>query len=911
MGEKECRAPVNLGVQQISTTSHYLFLLSYLILLPLFFQTNIALADTLAQPQKVLLLHSYHHGNKWTDDETKGVIEVLGENRPGFQLDIEYMDTKKLSDPSYFSQLADIYARKYGQIRFDVLVAADDNAFFFLRDYRDRLFPGVPVVFCGVNYFEDSYLEGVEGFTGVNEEADLKGAIDVALALHPGTTNMVLITDATETGQRISAKFRELIPLYGSDVSFRILDDLEMERIQEEVARLDSGSIVLFTFFFRDRKGEYFEYYESPSLIAAKSRVPIYGAWDYSFGYGIVGGLLTSGFDQGKVAGEMVLRLLEGEPIESIPIVKKSPNRYFFDQQLLTRFGIDLSSLPKGSTLINAKSFSYLIDKVTVWSTVGGILILLIFVFFLLVNVVKRKKAEAAFLASEQNYHTLVNNLRVGVFRSSGEMWQGSYLQANRAMLSIFGFKTLEELKSIPVSAVYQNPEDRRRLIEEVIEKGFAKDQELAMKRTDGTPIVVSCTVTAQFDDNGAIKWLDGVMEDVSQRRSLEEQLRQAQKMEAVGTLAGGIAHDFNNLLTALSGYAELAKVKTSPDDKRFEYLSHIISCSEKATNLTSSLLAFSRKQIINPKVVSPSAIIDHIKPLLMRLLGERIELRISCPDTSINVLADANQIEQVLMNLASNAKDAMSGGGELLISTRHYDIEIDGFLPFSTSQATSAFAVITVADTGEGMDDTVRCKIFEPFFTTKDVGHGTGLGLSTTYGIIKQHGGEIEVLSTKGEGTLFKIYLPLDGGQVEKRQALPAATLTRGGSETILVAEDDPDVRGLIVNVLSEAGYCVIASEDGDDCIRKFNENQEEIALILSDVMMPKLNGYEAIAQISVRKPEVKVLFMSGYAADVIHRNRILDPGVEFVLKPVSPAGLLEKIRQTLDKKVKETQSA
>jgi len=850
--------------------------------------------------KQVLILNSYHQGNKWTDDETEGIISVLGVSRPGFRIEIEYMDSKKIVGDRYFKQLFDIYSAKYKNIHFDVAIATDDNAFFFLRKYRDRLFPGTPVVFCGVNFFKPSYLRGVKGFTGVNEDADLKSAIDTALALHPETMEMVLITDATETGQRISERFRELIPQYRG-VTFRLVDNLEMKKVQDIVKSLKPGALVFFTFFFRDRAGVFFDYYESNELITGVARVPVYVAWDYSMGHA-VGGLMVSGIDQGRVAGEMAQRILQGESADAIPVVMESPNRYIFDYAQMARFGIKPSDLPQGSTIINEPPSFYAINKFAVWGVLGGFLALGGMVIFLQVNINKRKKAEAAFRASEKNYHTLVNNLRVGVYRSSGDLWRGNFLEANPAMASLFGFDTLNEFLTVPIASLYQKPEDRRLFLDEVLKKGYVKDREIAMKKKDGTPITVSCTTTLQYDDEGGIKWLDGVMEDITLQKNLEDQLRQAQKMEAIGTLAGGVAHDFNNILTALMGYTELIKKMTNEDDPRWGYFSHILTCSEKAASLIKGLLAFSRKQVISPKPVELNLIIRNVETLLKRILGEDIAFSTHLADEPLTILADSNQIEQVLMNMATNSRDAMLRGGMLSITTTRVEISSDRLTTCDIPKP-GTYALIAVSDTGEGMDTVTQQKIFEPFFTTKEVGRGTGLGLSMIYGIIKQHRGEIKVYSEIGNGTTFRVYLPLHTGRPEAlRWASREIQPVPGGAETILLAEDNQDVRELVIDILTKAGYRVIESVDGEDAVQQFMKHAAVIDLVVIDVVMPKLNGKEAVKKITALKPGVKVLYMSGYTADVIHNKGILDEVVNFIFKPLSSATLLRKVREIID---------
>jgi signal transduction histidine kinase len=388
------------------------------------------------------------------------------------------------------------------------------------------------------------------------------------------------------------------------------------------------------------------------------------------------------------------------------------------------------------------------------------------------------------------------------------------------------------------------------------------------------------------------------IAEDEQQK--LQSQLIQAQKMEAVGHLAGGVAHDFNNILTAIIGYASMLRKKEIASEQLAFCTDQILSASSRAARLTQSLLAFSRKQVIAPKPVDLNEIVQGVTKIVKRLIGEDIDFRTILHGGEVTVMADSGQMEQVLLNLCTNARDAMPQGGSLSIETDAVDVGVEdrdrNFLPCA-----GLYGVICVSDTGSGMDEETRKKIFEPFFTTKELGKGTGLGLSIVYGIIKQHNGTINVYSEPGKGTTFKIYLPIIAEMM--KEAPPVAEARpEGGRETILLAEDEHDVRVLISIVLREAGYSVIEALDGEDAVRKFSEQADRIALVLSDVIMPKKNGKEAYMQIREMRPGVKVLFMSGYTADIIESKGILAEGIPFLSKPLIPNQLLRKVREVLD---------
>ena len=385
------------------------------------------------------------------------------------------------------------------------------------------------------------------------------------------------------------------------------------------------------------------------------------------------------------------------------------------------------------------------------------------------------------------------------------------------------------------------------------------------------------------------------------EQKKLHAHLLQAQKMEAVGQLAGGVAHDFNNILTAMIGYGHLLKMKLKDEDPLRSYADHILTLSDKAANLTQSLLAFSRKQIIDPRPIDLNEIIRRIGHLLTRIIGEDIRLQTMLTEKDLIVMADPGQIEQVLMNLATNAKDAMPEGGLLTIQTETEDIGHE-FIRDHGFGKEGSYALVTITDTGTGMDRKTGKKIFEPFFTTKEVGKGTGLGLSMAYGIIKQHDGYINVYSEPGRGTTFRIYLPLIEAKVEEvihEEAVPTIVT---GTETVLLAEDEIELRELTKRILEEYGYQVITAADGQNAIDEFKVHKNEIQLVLLDVIMPNKSGKEVYEEIKQIKSDIKVLFMSGHPAEVIHKQGILEKGFAYIKKPASPTKLLRKIREVLN---------
>ena len=511
-------------------------------------------------------------------------------------------------------------------------------------------------------------------------------------------------------------------------------------------------------------------------------------------------------------------------------------------------------------------------------------------------DVTDKKKAIASLKASEEKYRLLFENASDAIFVAQDEM-----IKFPNPQLSLLTGYSSGELTSKPFKH-FIHPEDSDMVVE------------MHKKRLQGHNVPSTYSFRA-ITKTGEILWVEvnkviitweerpatlTFLRDITQQKKMEAQLLQAQKMEAIGQLAGGVAHDFNNLLTAIIGYGHLLKSETSKDDRMSAYVGQILNAAERAAILTNDLLTFSRKQIINPKPVNLNNIIKNMESLLLRVIGEDIELSTVLTDTDLTIMADSTQIDQILMNLATNAQDAMPKGGSLIISTDRVELNGEYIRTYGYGKPGS-YALVSVEDTGTGMDKNIRGRIFEPFFTTKEVGKGTGLGLSMVYGIVKQHDGYINVYSEPGRGTTFKILLPLIQSTV--KEAKPDNLIrVKGGTETILIVEDDKQVRNLLKEVLSNAGYHIIEAVDGDNAVEVFHKNQDEIHLLILDVIMPKKNGKEVYAEIKKVKSDMKVIFVSGYSADVIHKKGILEVGLNFISKPVSPDDLLIKVRDVLD---------
>lgn len=431
----------------------------------------------------------------------------------------------------------------------------------------------------------------------------------------------------------------------------------------------------------------------------------------------------------------------------------------------------------------------------------------------------------------------------------------------------------------------------------------------LCVDRHDGQSAYFSAVAAAMFDSDGAMIGVSEQIRDVTEmwvtemeRKRLEEQLLQSRKMEAIGQLAGGIAHDFNNIMTAIVGFAYIIGTKLGGDSPLNMYLDKILASAERANGLTRDLLTFSRKQVMKLKPTELGKAVAGSQQLISRLLREDIELFVSTPGMPLTVVVGESHLTQILMNLAANARDAMPSGGKITITISSIVMDQEFVDRYGYGEV-GMFARITFADTGCGMDETTRQRIFEPFFTTKEVGQGTGLGLATVFGIVKQLGGFINVYSEPGKGTIFTIYLPLVGGAEATEEAVTTDTPPPGGTELILLAEDDPNVREIGESLLSEAGYRVICAKDGTEALGMFSDHMDTIDLLVLDAVMPGKNGIEVFQRAQTLLPEIKAILVSGYTTEIMVVNGLIERGLRFLQKPVNPREFLRVVREVLDR--------
>lgn len=899
---------------------------------------SVPTASQALEKKNVLILNSYHQGFRWTDDITRGIITAMDPASDKTRIYIEYLNTKWANGARYYQELSRLLAIRYAKTRFDLIVCSDTDALVFLLDYRDKIFGRIPVVFCGVNYFEEQDLRGKSLFTGVSETADLKESLDLALRLHPGTKEIFVINDNGTPGRKVRDQLNQLVPRYPGKVRITFAKSVDLNRIVADVASLPSDALIFYTFFYGDPAVRFYENIESISRIAAQARVPIYGSWDFNLGFGMVGGKLTSGYDQGVTAGKMGLRILKGERVETIPVVYRNPARYMFDYRQLKRFGIDRALLPDESTIINEPETFRKVDKSVIWATLFGVAGLGLLVFFLLTNIRKRKKVEESLRKARAELEIKVEERTRDLFSVNEQLselnWKLSddiekrqeveqELRKSQAILNRIFEANPDHLVVIDrdLRIIHSNwlggyeyvPPEIRHLnpfCYEAYNPGQEKPCDSCAAQEvfkTGKPVFtemynarigyLEIRAVPIFDESGKVLMVAEHIRDITERRKMEGELLKAQKLESLGVLAGGIAHDFNNLLMAILGNISLAKMFADPETKAFERLADAEKACERATALTQQLLTFSKGGAPVKKTASIVQIITDSAGFMLRGSNVRCEFDLQKDLWSVDV--DEGQMSQVINNLIINADQAMPEGGIISVSAKN--VTLDGSqIP---SLKDGRFICISIRDQGVGIPQEYLVKIFDPYFTTKQ--SGSGLGLATVYAIVKNHEGHLEVESVEGAGTVFRLYLPASEKEIELAVNKDREEQSHAGAGRILVMDDEEIIREIAREILHYLGYEVDVCRDGASALELYRAALESgipyFAVIMDLTIQGGMGGKDTMKALREMDPQVKGIVSSGYNNDPILAHFRQYGFCGMVSKPYTVKELQDTLQQLL----------
>jgi two-component system, cell cycle sensor histidine kinase and response regulator CckA len=858
----------------------------------------IAISPSWASDPNIVIINSYHYGQEWADNVLTGIMEELRRKYPDKIASVEYLDTKRFQDQKHMKRIVSFLADKYAGRKIDLVMALDNPALDLLIDNRPRLFSEIPIVFAGINNYSPDLLKGYKKITGIAEVTDIRGSIETILHVTPRIKRIVILNDYTVTGLQTRKEIEKQLGMFRNRVDISFIGNLTFEEMQKKVNSLPTDSALLIASFVTDSSGKALSIPESTQMMVTGNNLPVYAMYETRLGRGALGGYMLSGAEHGRRAGQIALRVLSGEDPSSIPVDIKDSSVNMFDYNVMKRLGISMAHLPEGSKVIN-RPVSFIEEhKTAIITAMILITLLLITAIILLVNIMRRRKAEMRLLEMSRYTSALFEEARDAVFVADPKT--GVILDVNRAAEKLLK-RPKSELVGLHQSKLHP-PEIYAKTIQTFGQQsqGIAIIAETHIINGEGGKIPVEISPSLIELPNGR-KVLMGAFRDISERNRLQEQLFHAQKMEAVGTLAGGVAHEFNNALTAIIGATELLRMELPQNSSYINFTNMILGASQTAARLTQNLLSFCRKQIYSPQHIDINIFLKHQEKLILKLIGENIQIIKKLSDSPCPVFADPGQIAQIIMNIAMNAKDAMPSGGALYITT---ELVTGRQIPeeISDDARLADYVLISFRDTGYGIDPSIRSKIFEPFFTTKEVGKGTGLGLSIVYGIVTQNNGFIDLGTEPGHGTEFRIFLPRSIDVAQKAQTVQAQDRLTGNG-AVLLAEDNESVRHMQRMILKSAGYDVFEAADGKSAVELFHENTDLIDIVVLDVVMPGMDGKVAYDQIKKMKPEIKILLVSGHTGDIISSKGIDQDRVDFLAKPFSPAQLLKKIRDIMQR--------
>lgn len=997
-------------------------------------------------PKRLLVLHSYHPGMIWTESLSSGINQGIQESELDVQVHVEYMDTKYCKVDTIAAPLETLLLRKYSDNKPDVILTCDNNALGFLLQRRQRLFPGIPIVFCGINNFSPKMLAGHSNITGITENINIRQTITLMQSLHPDMRTVVAVAGEDFSAKLHLKQFREVKEEFRGKLEFRELSGLTLGELRHALTRLPEDSLVLYLTFYKDRDGKRLSLKQNKDLMTRICNRPVYSLWQEAVSLGVVGGVVCDGNTQGLQAAHLVARILSGESADQIAVVTQPQMKPTFNSKQMERFGIRHGQLPSNAIILGKSPSFFEQHKELILSAVCVMLVLGVLTCFLTLNIVLRKKAQKDLQRREKRFREVLEksqdisyrlNLRTrtydyispsvehiagfspeeivclgieGVtarihpddldshtpetqlsqgpeeirqqvtlrFRTKSEEYR--WLSDNRTLLydrhgtlkavigsarditdqknaeqtiresqqrlqqlaehipQVFWVGCLQDRRTLYVSPAYEtiwrlspeslyentfswldrvHPKDLQRvrsifLNDEVTSRPEGILLEFRLLWPDEQTRWIRGHILPILNENNQPCRLVAIAEDITERKlaeferqKLEMQVYHSQKLESLGILAGGIAHDFNNLLVGILGNAELALLDMHPNLPSNSFLEGIRKAAIRASELTNQMLAYSGKRTYTVASINLNDVTSEMTDLLNVSKSANIHLNYSLAPKLPAIKADVTQIRQIIMNLITNASDAIGqerGKISLTTGTMFADHSYlnESFLNDSLEQGTYVF--LEVADTGCGMDEEVQARIFDPFFTTKFTGRG--LGLAAVLGIIRSHRGAIRVISREGEGTTFRVlFPPCDTLAQNCLDSEEDRMSTQNGQGHILVIDDEQSVRNIMEVALMRKGFRVLTAEDGDEGIELFQQRKDDIRAVLLDMTMPRMSGQETFLRLRQIQPDVKVILCSGFDQHQATQAFTEDGLAGFLQKPFELEDLHKCVFDALEK--------
>lgn len=855
-----------------------------------------AIAD--AEKKSVLFINSYHNGYHWSDGLLEGVRSVLNASRFKIDLQIEYMDAKKFKYETISKNLHALYLEKFKNEQFDIVIVSDNDALNFVNEYRDELFADIPVVFCGINDLQPSDIRGGKT-TGVVELFDLIATLRVAKKLHPKRDHLIILIDESTAGNAIRHQVERITEKenLGLDIEYWI--QLSLEEAQKRVRLLPDNSFIFIAPYYQTINGRFYTSEEVSESIYRHSSVPIYTAWEFMVGYGAVGGKVLSSQEHGRTAGNMALEILSGKNIGDIPVINEPGGVYLFDHKVMENLKIDQKLLPENKSIINAPETIYSVSIEIFWTIMISFVLLLLAMVSMLGAMMERRKVERKIIDQLAFQETLMDTIPQLV---SWKDTEGKYLGANQAFMDFFGIKKTEDVVGKSTNEIvgdkpYSDWSVTTDATTVLNKKAFRKERK-QVRKGDNSDAWIEVNKVPLIGQGDRVVGVLTTAENVTKEQSLEKQLLQSQKMEALGTLAGGISHDFNNILTSIINSTELAIGDLTPGSQTEADLERVLKASRRGGRLIQQILSFSRPSREGFRPTDMGSIAQEVIHLLDASMPANILISMSIDaEQKFIVHADPTQVHQAILNLCTNAYHALrQTGGKISIELSKD--QPDKTKPLLIPIDQGEFIQITISDNGPGIPADIIDKIFDPFFSTKSKPEGTGLGLAVVHGIVKNHRGTIQLESTAESGSTFRIFLPVSTRDKENPSCRWEKSIDIQAH--ILFVEDDDDQLLTTPRLLKGMGFSVTPIKDPVEAAQRCTSGNENFDLIITDFDMPALSGADLAKQV----PHLPVILISG-REDAHLAAKGVQNVQQVIIKPYDKQDLLKAIKNVLQKEI------